>query len=118
MKWFLLRAALSALGLWLATLLVSGIAINGPQTLILAALLLGVCNALVRPVLILLTLPATLLSLGLFLLVINAAVLGLVSWMLPGFTIAGFWPALWGAIVVGFTGWIGSMLFRNRPIPR
>lgn len=112
MKWFLLRAALSALGLWLATLLVAGIHLDSPQTLILAALLLGVCNALVRPVLILLTLPATVLTLGLFLLVINAAVLALVSWMLPGFTIAGFWPALFGALVVGLTGWIGSLAFK------
>jgi putative membrane protein len=109
---FLLRAALAAIGLWLATALVSGLTIIGPGTLILAALLLGVCNAVVRPLLILLTLPATLLTLGLFLLVINAAVLGLVAWMLPGFTIAGFWPALWGALIVGLTGWIGALTFK------
>lgn len=78
----------------------------------LAALLLGLCNAVVRPLLILLTLPATILSLGLFLLVINAAMLALVAAMLPGFTIAGFGSALLGAIVVGLTGWIGSILFR------
>jgi putative membrane protein len=111
----LLRAALSALGLWVATHLVEGLRINGPETLVLAALLLGVCNALVRPILILLTLPATLLSLGLFLLVINAAVLALVAWMLPGFTIDGFWSALFGALVVGLTGWIGSLVFKGTP---
>jgi putative membrane protein len=109
---FLLRTALAALGLWLATALVSGMRIDGPGTLVLAALLLGVCNAVVRPLLILLTLPATILSLGLFLLVINAAMLALVSAMLPGFTIAGFGSALLGAILVGLTGWIGSMLFK------
>ena len=112
MNQFLLRAAIAAVGLWLATLWVTGLVIVGPGTLILAALLLGVCNALVRPVLVLLTLPVTLLTLGLFLLVINAAMLALVAWMLPGFTIAGFWPALWGALVVGLTGWIGSLLFK------
>ena len=109
---FLLRAALAAIGLWLATLLVDGLVITGPGTLVLAALLLGLCNALVRPLLILLTLPATVLTLGLFLLVINAAVLALVAAMLPGFTLAGFWPALWGSMVVGFTGWVGSLVFQ------
>jgi len=109
---FLLRTALSSLGLWFATGLVGGLHIDGPLTLLLAAVLLGACNALVRPLLILLTLPATLLSLGLFLLVINAVVLSLVAWMLPGFSIDGFWPAFFGAMVVGLTGWIGSVLFR------
>lgn len=109
---FLLRTALSALGLWFATGIVQGLHIDGPLTLVLAALLLGLCNAVVRPLLILLTLPATMLSLGLFLLVINAVVLWLVSAMLPGFAIAGFWPAFFGALVVGLTGWVGSMLFR------
>jgi putative membrane protein len=109
---FLLRAALAAIGLWLASLLVDGLVITGPGTLVLAALLLGLCNALVRPLLILLTLPATVLTLGLFLLVINAAVLALVAAMLPGFTLAGFWPALWGSMVVGFTGWVGSLVFQ------
>jgi putative membrane protein len=112
MNAFLLRAALAAIGLWLATLLVAGLVIAGPGTLVLAALLLGLCNALVRPLLILLTLPATVMTLGLFLLVINAAVLALVAAMLPGFTLAGFWPALWGSMVVGFTGWVGSLVFQ------
>ncbi len=109
---FLLRAALAALGLWIATELIDGFAIASPGTLVLAALLLGVCNALVRPVLVLLTLPITVLTLGLFLLVVNAAVLGLVAVLLPGFAIAGFIPALLGGIVISFTGWIGSILFK------
>ena len=77
-----------------------------------AALLLGVCNALVRPVLVLLTLPITLVTLGLFLLVVNAAVIGLVALLLPGFAIAGFIPAVLGGLVVSVTGWIGSLLFK------
>jgi putative membrane protein len=109
---FLLRAAISALGLWLATELIDGFSIATPVTLVVAALLLGVCNALVRPVLVLLTLPITVLTLGLFLLVVNAAVLGLVALLLPGFAIAGFLPALIGSLVVSVTGWIGSMLFK------
>ena len=109
---FLLRTVIAALGLWLATELIAGFAIATPGTLVLAALLLGVCNALVRPVLVILTLPITLLTLGLFLLVVNAAVLGLVALLLPGFSIAGFVPALLGSLLVTITGWIGSALFK------
>lgn len=112
MSRFLLRAAIAALGLWLATVLVGGITLATPWTLLFAALLLGVCNALVRPVLVLLTLPVTVLTLGLFLLVVNAAVLGLVALLLPGFSISGFLPALLGALVVSVTGWIGSLAFK------
>jgi putative membrane protein len=109
---FLLRAAIAALGLWLATEIVGGFSIATPGTLLLAALLLGICNALVRPVLVILTLPITVLTLGLFLLVVNAAVLGLVALLLPGFSIAGFIPALLGSLVVSVTGWIGSVAFK------
>ena len=111
---FALRAVIAALGLWVATQLVGGLNIVDPMTLIIAALLLGVCNAFVKPILVILTLPITIISLGLFLLVINAAMLALVAWVLPGFTIAGFWPAVLGAIVISITGLIGSML-TNRP---
>lgn len=109
---FLLRTVVAALGLWLATELINGFHIASPVTLILAALLLGVCNALVRPVLLILTLPITLLTLGLFLLVVNAAVIGLVALLLPGFGIDGFLPALWGSLIVSFIGWIGSLTFK------
>jgi putative membrane protein len=110
---FLLRALFSALGLWLATyLLPQGLHIDDPGTLLLAAILLGVCNALVRPLLVLLTLPITLLTLGLFLLVVNAAVLALVAAMLPHFYIHSFGAAFVGALIVGFVGWVGSLLFK------
>jgi putative membrane protein len=109
---FLLRAVIAALGLWLATYLLPAIHIDGPGTLFLAAVLLGICNALVRPLLILLTLPITLLTLGLFLLVVNAAVLGLVALLLPGFSIATFGAAFLGALIVGFVGWLGSLAFK------
>lgn len=109
---FLLRVVIVALGLWLATELVSGIRIATPGTLILAALVLGICNALVRPILVVLTLPITVVTLGLFLLVVNAAVFALVAALVPGFTVAGFIPALLGSLVVGVTGWIASILFK------
>jgi putative membrane protein len=111
---FLLRLLVSALGLWLAAVLVPGIEVYGAWTLLGAALLLGIVNAVVRPLLVILTFPVTILTLGLFLLVINAAMLGLVAWMFDGFTISGFWAAFFGAIVVGVTGWLASAFIGPR----
>lgn len=111
---FLLRLLIGALGLWLASELVPGVVVQGAWTLLGAALLLGIVNAIVRPLLVILTLPITVVTLGLFLLVINAATLGLVAWMLDNFTIAGFWPALFGAIVVSVTGWLASYFIGPR----
>ena len=105
---FLVRLAISALGLWLAHRIVPGIEIEGTGTLVAAALLLGIENALVRPLLILLTLPITVLTLGLFLLVVNAATFGLVAALLDGFRVSGFGAALLGSIVVGLTSWVAS----------
>ena len=105
---FLVRLAISALGLWLAHRIVPGIEIEGTGTLVAAALLLGIVNALVRPLLILLTLPITVLTLGLFLLVVNAATFGLVAALLDGFRVSGFGAALLGSIVVGLTSWVAS----------
>ena len=115
MTGFILRACITALGLWLATRLVSGIHIDDASTVVLAGVLLGVVNAIVRPVAIVLTLPLTILTLGLFLLVVNTAMVGLVAAMLPGFHIfGGFWSAFATAVVVGVTGWIGSSLIGPR----
>ena len=108
MTGFLIRWAVSALALWVARSLVPGIRIEGAATLWMAALLLGFVNAVVRPLLIFFTFPITILTLGLFLLVINAAMLGLVAALLDRFTIAGFWPALAGAIVVSLVSWLVS----------
>lgn len=114
MAGFLLRLLISALGLWLASELVPGIEVRGAWTLFGAALILGIVNAVIRPVLILLTLPATLLTLGLFLLIINAAMLGLVAWMFDGFTISGFWAAFFGALIVSVTGWAAASFIGPR----
>jgi putative membrane protein len=108
MRGFLVRWAVVALSLWIADALVPGMEIRGAGTLLVAALLLGFVNAVVRPLLVVLTLPVTVVTLGLFLLVVNAAMLGLVAAMLGGFTIAGFWAALFGAIVVSLVGWLVS----------
>jgi len=107
---FFIRAVIAALGLWIATQLVNGLTITDPITLLLAAVLLGIVNAFVRPILVILTLPISILTLGLFLLVINAGMLGLVALLLPNFIVSGFFPALLGAIIVSITGLIGSLL--------
>ena len=96
------------LGLFLASALIPGVSISGVGTFILAALLLGVVNAIVRPILILLTLPVTVVTLGLFIFVINAAMFGLVASFLDQFLVAGFWSAVFGAIVVSITSTIAS----------
>jgi putative membrane protein len=114
MAGFLLRGLVAALGLWAATEMLDGISINSAATLIFAGLLLGLVNAVVRPFALLLSLPALLFTLGLFLLVINAAMLGLVALMLPGFKIAGFWTAVGAAIIVSVVSWIGSWFIGSR----
>jgi len=96
------------LGLFLASVLVPGVSINGAWTFILAAVLLGLVNGIVRPIAFVLTLPITLITLGLFLFVLNAAMFGLVAAMLDNFVVAGFWSALFGAIIVGITSTIAS----------
>jgi putative membrane protein len=103
----------AALGLWAASAIVPGVSVSNTGTLILAAILLGVVNALVRPVLVILTLPLTILTLGLFLLVVNAATIGLVAWLLRGFTVDGLIPGVLAAIVTGVASWIGGMAIRD-----
>ena len=114
MTGFVLRAVISALGLWLASYWVRGVHIDSPSTLVLAGLLLGVVNAIVRPIVIILTLPLTLVTLGLFLLVVNALMMGLVAWLLPGFHLSGFGAAFLAALIVWITGWIASWLVGPR----
>ncbi|NIS88748.1 MAG: phage holin family protein [Woeseiaceae bacterium] len=96
------------LGLYLASVLVSGVTIEGTGTLILAALLLGLVNGFVRPIAFVLTLPLTIVTLGLFLFVLNAAMFGLVAAILDNFVVAGFWSAIFGAIIVSITSTIAS----------
>jgi putative membrane protein len=97
-----------AIGLWLAAKIVPGVEFRSTETLIAAALLLGIVNAIVRPILIILTLPITLVTLGLFLLVINGLMIELVAWFLKDFIVAGFWSAFFAAIVVSLTSWVMS----------
>lgn len=100
--------AISMLGLFLANVILPGVVIQGILTFILAALLLGLVNAVVRPIAFLLTLPVTVITLGLFLFVLNAAMFGLVAALLDDFTVGGFWSAVFGAIIVSITSTIAS----------
>jgi putative membrane protein len=118
MMGFLLRAVITAIGLWLATQWVPGVYVDSIGVLILAGLLLGVVNAIVRPIAFILTLPITILTLGLFLFVLNAAMVALVSWLLPGFHAPWFKPAFLTSIIVWITGWIGSWLIGQRGFER
>ncbi|MDH5619733.1 MAG: phage holin family protein [Gammaproteobacteria bacterium] len=108
MQGIVLRTLISMLGLFLASRIVPGVSIEGAGTFILAALLLGVVNALVRPVAFIMTLPLTVITLGLFLFVLNAGMFGLVAALLDNFTVSGFWAAIFGAIIVSISSTIAS----------
>jgi putative membrane protein len=110
---FLLRALFAGLGLWLAAKIVPGVRIDNTATLVIAALLLGVVNAFVRPIVFVLTLPLTLVTLGLFLLVVNAAMIGLVAMLLGGFQVHGLIPGILAAVVTGLVSWIGHAVVRG-----
>ena len=96
------------LGLFLASSLIPGVSIAGTGTFILAALLLGLVNGFIRPIAILLTLPLTIVTLGLFILVVNAAMFGLVAAMLDNFVVSGFFAAMFGALIVSITSTVAS----------
>ena len=113
MTGLILRAAIGALGLWLATKIVPGVHVSNLGSLIAAALLLGIANALVRPIVVLLTLPLTLVTLGLFLLVVNGLMVWLVSALLRGFTVSGLVPAILTSLVVWATGVVASKLIES-----
>jgi putative membrane protein len=118
MTGFLLRAVITAIGLWVATMWVPGVHYDSVGWLLGAGLLLGVVNAVVRPIAFILTLPITIITLGLFLLVLNALMVWLVAWVLPGFHVDGFKSAFLTAIIVWLVGWVASWLIGRRGIER
>ncbi len=104
----------SAGAVWLTAELLDGVQLSSFRAALGVALVLGLVNTLVRPLLVLLTLPVTFLTLGLFLLVINAGVVGLVAWFLPGFAVAGFWDALLAALVLSLVSTVIGWLLPER----
>jgi len=103
---FLIRLLLNALAIAVAAYLVPGVVLTGPGPAILASIILGFVNAIVRPVLIILTLPFTLLTLGLFIFVVNAICFALTAALVPGFDLSGFWAAFFGALLVTIVSWV------------
>jgi putative membrane protein len=114
MRGFLARIFITAFGLWMADSILAGISFDDVVALWISALLLGLVNAFVRPVVLLLTLPFTILTLGLFVFVINGAMLLLVATVTPSFHVEGWWAAIFAAIIVGLTGWLANALVGNR----
>ncbi|MDP2260618.1 MAG: phage holin family protein [Caulobacter sp.] len=110
----ILRTLVGMAGLWLADRFINGVNITSNETLLIAALIMGVVNAVVRPVVFWLTLPVTFLTLGLFLFIVNAAMFGLTAWFLEGFSVDGLWAAVLGSIVMGIVNWIGQMVIGPR----
>lgn len=108
MPGIIVRTLIIAAGIAVAAWLIPGITVDGPGTLILAAILMGLVNAFIRPLIILLTLPLTILSFGLFLLVINALMLGLVAYLLDGFAIASSLAALLGWLCIVAVSYIAG----------
>jgi len=106
---FLVHWAITGISLWVASHLFRGLKFDSTGALVVSALLLGLANAIVKPLLIVLTLPLTLVTFGLFLLVINALMLMLTAWIAGGvgigFHVDGFWNALWGSIVITLVNW-------------
>lgn len=115
MRFFLSRFFVSGLGLLMADALLGGIRFDGAVSLWAAALLLGIVNAFVRPLVILVTLPLTLLTLGVFLLIVNGAMLLLVAWIMPGFHLDGLGSAILAWIIVALTGLAANLLIGERP---
>jgi len=101
LRWLVLTAAVLA-----ASWFLDGIRVDGLLSAVLAAATLGILNAFLRPLIILLTLPVNILTLGLFTFVINALMLQIVSGVIPGFTVHGFWTAVFGALIIGFVSWL------------
>lgn len=107
---FLLHWAVTALSLWVTAAVFKGIRFESVTALVVSALLLGFANAIVRPLLVILTLPLTLLSFGLFLLVINALMIQLVAWLVSGFKVSGFWTAFFASIFISLLSFLFGLL--------
>ncbi|MEO7320915.1 MAG: phage holin family protein [Nitrosospira sp.] len=115
---FLSHWGITALSLWLTSFIFHGISFTNKKSLFVSALLLGLANAVIRPIIVILTIPLTLVTFGLFLLVINALMMLLVSALVPGFRISGFWTAFFASIVVTLLSLIvGTFIFQSDDYP-
>ncbi len=109
------RLILSAFGVMLVAYLVPGIAVASFWIALIAAIMIGVVNALIRPILQVIAFPITVLTLGLFSLIVNAICFGLAAFLVPGFTVSGFGPAFWGAVTLMLYSWMINVLITDKP---
>jgi putative membrane protein len=110
---FVIRWLVTAVAVLVAAHVIPGVSYQGWGTLLGASLLLGIINAFIRPILLLLSLPFIIVTMGLFIFVINALLLMLVSKIIPAFQVSGFWNAFFGAIVISLVSWLLSSFFRG-----
>ena len=109
----IIRWLLNALGLFIVAQFVSGVGYSSLQALLIAALVLGLLNAIVKPILFWLTLPLTIVTLGLFLIVLNAIIVMLTAYLVPGFTVTGFVPAAIAGLILGLISLVTSRIGKN-----
>jgi putative membrane protein len=114
MRGLWIRWLVLAFAILIASYLIDGIQVDGFLNAALAAAVLGILNAVVRPVLLLLTLPITVLTLGFFFFVVNAAMLKLASAVIPGFHVFGFWPAVFGSLMISLVSWLVNSFIGSR----
>jgi putative membrane protein len=111
---FLARVLINALAIYFAAAIVPGIEVSGLVAALGAGLVFGLINAVVRPILVVLTLPLTLLTLGLFLFVLNGFCLWLTAALVKGFAVYGFWSAIFGALIVSVVSWVLTAFLSDR----
>lgn len=114
---FIVQFLVTCFGLWLSSQVVTGVDFLSNGSLLAAALLLGIANAVVRPILTFVTFPLTVITFGLFLLVVNAAVIGLVASLLGGFVVDGLWAGIGAAVVTGLVSWVAGWFIGEAPRP-
>jgi putative membrane protein len=110
---FLVFWGLNTLVLWVASRIMPGIAFSGPEAILIGGLAFGLLNTFLKPVLFVLTLPITFLTLGLFVLVLNTAILFLVAWLVPGFEVGTFWQAFFAALFISVFSFLLNLLLRQ-----
>lgn len=110
----IVRLFINAAALMALPYIIPGIMVDSPYIALIAAVILGLLNVLIRPLVILLTLPLTVLTFGLFALVVNGVFFWFVASFVDGFSVAGFWPAFWGALVMSLVSWATNQLMRMR----
>jgi len=112
---FIVQFLVTCFGLWLSSRVVNGVDFLSNESLLAAALLLGIANAVVRPILTVITFPLTIITFGLFLLVVNALMILLVAMLLGGFVVEGLWAGIGAAVVTGIVSWIAGWFIGEDP---